>query len=262
MGLTEEQIAKRRGMLTASRVAPLMTGDKEKIMRMYREMIGEEAEEDLSNVWPVQLGSATEELNLRWYEKKNGVELAHSGHVIPSPHVNWAVATLDGYDRTLKCPVEAKHVGGREPMETIIDRYQPQMQFQMWVMESKMCALSVIMGASEPIVEYIDRDDAYIAEMAKRGEEFMLCVTLRRPPVDLEPVPPPADATKVIDMAGNNYWAADAADWLETQEAAVKNKDREKALKAMVPADAKKCFGYGVRITRDRAGRLSLRRDE
>jgi hypothetical protein len=132
----------------------------------------------------------------------------------------------------------------------------------MFVTGAEQCALSIILGANEPIVEYIDRDDAYIAEMVKRGEEFMLCVALRRPPVDLEPVPPPADATKIIDMTGNNYWAADASDWLETQDAAVKNKDREKALKAMMPADAKKCFGYGVRITRDRAGRLSLRRDE
>jgi predicted phage-related endonuclease len=239
-----------------------MTGDKEKIMRLYREMIGEEVEEDLSNVWPVQLGSATEQLNLDWYEKKVGYLLTRRGEVVVHPHFDWAAATLDGYDPVIKAVVETKHVGGREPMETIIDRYQPQMQWQMFVTFNPQCAISVIMGANEPIVEYIDRDDAYIAEMVKRGEQFMLCVALRRPPVDLGPVPPPADATKIIDMAGNNYWAADAADWLETQDAAVKNKDREKALKAMVPADAKKCFGYGVRITRDRAGRLSLRRDE
>ena len=32
-----------------------------------------------------------------------------------------------------------------------------------------------------------------------------------------------------------------------------------KILKSLVPSDAKKCFGYDVQITRDRAGRLSLR---
>jgi hypothetical protein len=132
----------------------------------------------------------------------------------------------------------------------------------MFVTGAEQCALSIILGANEPIVEYIDRDDAYIAEMVKRGEQFMLCVALRRPPVDLEPVPPPADATKIIDMAGNNEWADKAEMWIGTKRSADLNKDCEKVLKAMVPADAKKCFGYGVRITRDRAGRLSLRRDE
>ena len=226
-------------------------------------MIGEEAEEDLSDVWAVQLGSATEELNLRWYEKKNKVELAHWGHVIPSPHVDWAAATLDGYDRTLKCPVEAKHVGGREPLEVIIDRYQPQMQFQMWVMNSKQCALSVIMGANEPIVEYIDRDEEYIKEMVTRAEAFMMCVQMKMPPFPLEPAPPPqADPTKIVDMSGDNTWGTAAFEWLTTKDAAVTNKDSEKILKSKVGGDVKKAFGYGVRITRDRAGRLSLREDK
>jgi predicted phage-related endonuclease len=262
MGLTKEQIDQRKGRLTASRVACLMTGDKEKIMQLYLEMTNQAEPENLDHIWPVRLGEATESLSLEWYERKSGCVLSRRGEVISHSTHNWAAATLDGWDPILGCPCECKHCGGREPLEVLIDRYQPQCQWQMFVSGAQQCALSVIMGANEPIVEYIDRDDAYIAEMVKRGEQFMLCVALRRPPVDLEPVPPPADATKIIDMAGNNYWAADAADWLETQDAAVKNKDREKALKAMVPVDAKKCFGYGVRITRDRAGRLSLRRDE
>jgi predicted phage-related endonuclease len=262
MGLTKEQIDKRKGRLTASRVACLMTGDTEKIMRLYREMIGEEIEEDLSDVWPVQLGSATEQLNLDWYEKKVGYLLTRRGEVVVHPHFDWAAATLDGYDQVIKAVVETKHVGGREPMETIIDRYQPQMQWQMFVTFNPQCAISVIMGANEPIVEYIDRDDAYIAEMVKRGEEFMLCVALRRPPVDLEPVPPPADATKIIDMTGNVGWLRSAEIWIQSYQAAQTAKEQEKVLKAMMPEDAKKCFGYGVRITRDRAGRLSLRRDE
>jgi hypothetical protein len=132
----------------------------------------------------------------------------------------------------------------------------------MFVSGAQQCALSVIMGANEPIVEYIERDDAYIAEMVERGEQFMLCVALRRPPVDLEPVPPPADATKIIDMTGNVGWLRSAEIWIQSYQAAQTAKEQEKVLKAMMPEDAKKCFGYGVRITRDRAGRLSLRRDE
>jgi predicted phage-related endonuclease len=95
--LTKEQIDKRRGRMTASRVSALMTGDKEKIMRLYREMIGEEVEEDLSNVWPVQLGSATEQLNLDWFQKKNGLLVTRRGEVVVHPQHDWAAATLDGW---------------------------------------------------------------------------------------------------------------------------------------------------------------------
>lgn len=256
--LTDTQIKARTGKLTASRVACLMTGDAAKIMQLYLEMIGEGEPEDLSHVWPVQLGSATEALNLDWFEMKNG-PLTRRGDVVVHSKHPWAAATLDAWSPDLRCPVETKHVGGREPLGVIIDRYQPQMQWQMEVTGAEQCALSVIMGASEPIVEFIPRDEDYAAEMVVRGKQFMDCVAARRPPVALDPVAPPADASKVYDMGSNNRWVDASFTWIGNKDSAQRAKDAEKVLKEIVPADAKKCFGNGVQITRDRAGRLSLR---
>ena len=115
------------------------------------------------------------------------------------------------------------------------------------------------MGASPPIVEMVERDDAYIAEMLARGRQFMHCVVARRPPVHLPAVPPPIDAHAVYDMVQNNTWAHHAHVWLTTRAQAEACKDAEKTLKFIVPPDAKKCHGHGIQITRDRAGRLSLR---
>lgn len=257
--LTAEQIAARKGKLTASRIACLMTGDAEKIMRLWREMTDQEVDEDLSDVWPVRLGEVTEALNVEWYERKSGYQLTRRGEVVDHSWHLWAAATLDAWDPELACPVECKHVGGREPLEVIIDRYQPQMQWQMECTNAAACALSVIMGANAPVVEYIPRDADYAAEMVKRGMQFMFFVSRREPPVILDAVAAPGDASKVQDMTGNNAWAALASDWLQTKESVEDAKHAEKVLKSMVPADAKKCFGYGVQITRDRAGRLSLR---
>ena len=258
--LTKAQIDARAGKLTASRVACLMKGDAAAIMQLYLEMIGEAAAENLDHVWPVRLGSATEQLNLDWYEMKNG-PITRRGEVVVHAQHPWAAATLDGWHDELGCCIEVKHVGGREPLEVVIERYQPQMQWQMEVTGATLCALSVIMGANEPVVEYIDRDDNYAAEMVRRGKQFMDCVAARRAPVALEPVAAPIDASKVYDMTGNNLWAVSAVDWLANKAAAAACKDDEKSLKVIVPPDAKKCFGHGVRITRDRAGRLSLRED-
>jgi predicted phage-related endonuclease len=258
--LTADQIEKRKGKLTASRVACLMTGNAEQILQLYEEMIGARPEEDLSQVWAVRLGESTEALQLEWYQLKNPHLLGRQGEVVVHPQHEWAACTLDGWDFELQCPVEVKHVGGREPLEVVIDRYQPQLQWQMEVSGAKQCALSVIMGASEPIIEYIDRDAEYAHEMVHRGAQFMRHVNKRIPPVILEAIAPPDhSAMRTVDMNGNNAWANSAVRWLDTRQQAQGNKDAEKVLKSMVPGDAKKCHGHGVQITRDRAGRLSLR---
>lgn len=258
MSLSIEQLAARKGKLTASRVACLMTGDADKIMQLYLEMTDQAMPENLDHVWPVQLGSATEELQLDWFEMKNG-PLSRRGEVVVHMRHSWAAATLDAWHDELACPVECKHVGGREPLEVIVDRYQPQIQWQMEVTAASECALSVIMGANEPVVEFISFDRAYAAEMVARGAQFMEFVRKRKPPIALAPVAPPCDPTKIIDMTGNNLWSASAADWLSSKDAADTCKEAEKLLKSIVPADAKKCHGHAVQITRDRAGRLSLR---
>ena len=259
--LTAEQIAARTGKLTASRIACLMRGDKAAIMRLYREMVGNEPAEDLSGIWPVQLGACTEKLNLDWFEAKHGV-LTRRGEVVRHPSLPWAAATLDAWSPSLACPVETKHVGGREPLDTIIERYQPQCQWQMEVTRASRCALSIIQGADEPIREFINVAPDYIAEMVRRGAQFMECIAQRTPPVVLDPAPAPVDATRDHDMAGNNAWANYAAVWLEHEGHVTVAKEAEKLLKTAVPADARTCFGHGVRITRDRAGRLSLRKLE
>lgn len=260
--LTEAQLQARDGRLTASRVACLMAGDEAKVMNLWREMVGDPSfvPDDLSGVWPVRLGEATEAVNLLWYERKVG-PLTRRGEVVCHPLHDWAACTLDGFDPTLPGPVEAKHVGGREPLERVIERYMPQLHWQMLCTDTAAAALSVIEGASEPVVERVALDAAYAAELWQRAEAFMECVRNLTPPVALAPVAAPVKAVRVIDMSGSNEWGDHAATWLETNASAKKAAAAEKSLKALVPADAAKAFGAGVAINRDRAGRLSLRKD-
>jgi predicted phage-related endonuclease len=260
--LTRAQHIERRSRLGGSDMAALMTGNAERILRLYAEKIGEIEPENLSHVWPVRLGECTEQLSLDWYSEKNKVVVSRRGEVAAHWIYPWAAVTLDGWDETLACPIEAKHCGGHEPIEVIIDRYQPQCQ---WIMEctgASQCGLSVIMGAREPVVEYIERDEDYAEEEVRRGGQFWRCVVARTPPVALPAVPAPVDASKVYDMTSNNHWADQAIEWLSMKPMAVRADDAQKVLKSLVPADAKRCFGHGVQITRDRAGRLSLREME
>lgn len=260
MSLTPAQLAAREGRLTASRVACLMTGDEAKIYDLWLEMVGDPryVAEDLSGVWPVQLGSVTEALNLAWYELKHG-PVTRQGEVVCHPLHDWAACTLDGWDASLPGPVECKHVGGYEAIAKVVERYQPQLHWQMIVTGSYAAALSIIEGAREPVVQIVPFDSDYGAELWRRAEAFMACVESLTPPVALAPVAGPVKAEKVIDMTGANEWASHAADWLANAAAAKTAAKAEKDLKALVPADAAKAHGHGIQITRDRAGRLSLK---
>lgn len=261
MSLSPSQLAARDGRLTASRVACLMAGDDTAILNLWRELVGDPdfVPDDLRHVWPVRLGECTEPLTLDWYAERTGRPVTRRGEVAIHPEANWAAATLDGWDEGLPGPVEAKHVGGREPIERIIERYQPQVQWQIIVTGAERAALSVIEAANEPVVEIIERDAAYAAELWRRAEAFMACVWSLTPPVAMPAVAPPVRSERVVDMRGSNEWGSEASVWLEHKDAAKRAGAAEKALKGLVPADALKAHGAGVIITRDKAGRLSLR---
>ena len=259
--LSPEQIKARAGRLTASRVGVLMSADASAIFSLWLEMTSDPrfTPEDLSQVWAVRLGECTEPLALDWYAMK-GNPVSRRGEVAIHPVENWCAATLDGWDDILQCPIECKCVGGREPLEVIIDRYSPQLHWQMFVTNAKMCALSVIFGGNQPIVEYIDADADYILELVSRGRQFMSFVERRIPPVILPPAPSPIIALKIVDMDDDPAWKQAAEQWLQSFGAAQTARDSEKILKSLMPEDAIKATGAGVQITRDRVGRLSLRK--
>lgn len=256
MALSAEQLKARENKLTASMVKVLMTGTAEELISLWKQILGMEEGPDLSGIWPVRLGEATEALNLAWYERKHG-KLKRVGEVVIGDP-NWMAATLDGWDNYRKCPIECKHVGGREPLETIIARYMPQCHWQMMVTGAKECALSVIMGANEPIVEYIPYNPEYAKELMTRATAFMLCVETLNPPAALPAVEPPPLPIKEYDMTGNDTWRGLADRWIQSYGAAALAESAAKAIKTLTPADAQKAFGHGICVVRNRAGALRL----
>ena len=262
MALTEVQKLARQGKLTASRVACLMVGDKAKIIQLWREMCGDPAyeEENLDAIWAVQLGSVTEPLNLDFYTKSTGRSLSRRGEVVNHPLYDWAAATLDGYDDVLPGPIEAKHTGGFEKFETVVQRYMPQTHWQMECTQSKRCVLSVIEGARKPRIEIIEYNKEYADELMARALRFMECVWDMREPVEMEPrTLERISALKDYSMVGNNHWAAWANEWLANKDAATKFDEAEKGLRGLIANDARTCTGYGVVARRDRANRVSIR---
>jgi hypothetical protein len=262
MTFSPEQQEERRKYLNASEVRPLMTSDPEGLMYLWRIKTGREAPENLDWVWPVGVGQRTEDYQLDWREQHGGICISRrQQRVFHSLHPQFA-ATLDGWHDMVDCHVEVKHVNGREPVEVVIDRYMPQLHFQMMCCNTRQCALGIAKCLEDPLpFEFIELDDGYGSELLTRALRFWEHVKRDTPPVALPPVPPPVSKWHDYDMRGNDSWRRNAETWLQTRGAVEACKDAEKTLKSLVPEDARKCFGNGVRITRGPAGRLSLRID-
>ena len=85
-----------------------MGDDKANLIRLWREKRGEVEPEDLSNNLAVQLGTVTEELNRRWYERNTGHTVKDVQKRIQHPVNKWMAATLDGLVEQTAAVFEAK----------------------------------------------------------------------------------------------------------------------------------------------------------
>lgn len=96
MALSDEQKAFRRQGIGGSDANIIMGGDREKILRLWREKRGEIEPEDLSDVLPVQMGVWTEPFNIMWFEKQTGKTVTGNGEQRKSEEYPWMLCTLDG----------------------------------------------------------------------------------------------------------------------------------------------------------------------
>lgn len=96
MSLTPEQKAFRRQGIGGSDANIIMSGDADRILRLWREKRGEIEPEDLSNVLPVRMGSFTEAFNIQWFEEQTGKIVTNNGNQRKSSEYPFMLCTLDG----------------------------------------------------------------------------------------------------------------------------------------------------------------------
>jgi predicted phage-related endonuclease len=260
--LTKGQLAERRKGIGASDAAKIIAGDWH---QLWLEKTGRAEGEDLTWVFPVQLGSVTEALNLLFYGHNTGHEVTRCGEAVISKDHPFLRCTLDGFDAAEGAVVECKHVNGFSKIEAVKERYTPQVIHQMICTGVRKGVLSVIIGTSEPVLEAIEYDDFFANEYISKAKEFWGFVERDEEPtlgkaMEVAPIAP--EKMRTVDMTGSNEWAAGAADWLANKDAAKKFEGAQKALKDMVEADVCKASGHGLTITRSKAGSLLFKGDK
>ncbi|MDP9086764.1 MAG: YqaJ viral recombinase family protein, partial [Pseudomonadota bacterium] len=124
----------------------LLSGDPDRILRLWQLKRQEIPEEDLSDRLQVALGSWTEPFNRQWYEKLTGQVVIDAGRSISCKRHPWRRCLLDGIVEDTNAVFEAKHTGAFVKSEEVLERYMPQLQHNMAVAECETAVLSVIFG--------------------------------------------------------------------------------------------------------------------
>jgi hypothetical protein len=262
LGLSAEAIAARRHSIGGSDANTIMSGNTDRIIRLWREKRGELPGEDLSDNLAVQMGSFTEALNAAWFEKQTGHFVVQRGTVMRNPQSDVPMsATLDGLVERpgeVMGVFEAKHCGTRNTDAELFARYVPQLTHNCLCAGLGRAFLSVFKGNGDWVMFEYALDQSYAAALMQAEIAFWDCVQSGEPPHPLPldvPIPKPVGVVE-YDMSASNAWTMHAADFQETALAADRHEQARKELKLLVPTDASKAFGHGIEIRRAKNGSL------
>ena len=139
----ESKHSSRRYFIGGSDARIIMGDDQAALVRLWKEKRGEVEPQVLSGDLLVQLGTVTEHLNRRWYEKSAGNVLTEvQQRVFHSVH-RWMAATLDGRIEAIGAVFEAKFtLPWNFSEEAAAEKHMAQLQHNMWVTASRTAALS------------------------------------------------------------------------------------------------------------------------
>jgi predicted phage-related endonuclease len=256
----DEGLERRRQFIGGSDANVILSGNPDRLTKLWLEKRGEKPVEDLSDRLPVILGCWTEAFNRQWFEQLTGSRVDRCGEVVVCGVHGWRRASLDGIIEATGTIWEAKHTSAFAKSEEVVERYMPQLQHNMAVTGYQQASLSVIFGNHKYEIFEIAADWLYQIELLDAEQHFWECVQTGEMPVAIEPPPAPRPiGTREICLEGNNAWASAAFDWLEHRAAAKSHSAACASIKGLVDDDVSRAFGHGIEAKRSKSGAITIR---
>jgi len=183
--------------ISSSDARAIASGDYYDLEKLWEQKI-EHIKDDLSNVFPVQLGLATEYFHTSWLNKQltrnNVIGYGHQhklmyeqAHCVvesdSTSHPFTLASTIDiAYsDVPINHPndsiksislVELKHTGEYSNLDKVIENYYAQLQHHMYVWGTHEIMISAIFGNKRQQHDIVKRDDNFLADYMKRAMEL------------------------------------------------------------------------------------------
>ena len=252
----------RKGFIGGSDMRRIMDGQW---VDLWEEKLGLVEPEDLSDNLAVQLGTHTEDFNIKWFEKNFNTITGNHQQEYRMQYENAPLkATIDGVTNDGTAVVECKHTYERNTMEGCLKMYMPQIQFYLWVSVHDGCYLSVIFGNRRWECVYVQKDWDYIKKMQVMVKEFWQCVQDNtRPFGDNLAEPVSIDNIKVDglvrrDASSDNEFISRCHDYIQHETNAKLFESAKSDLKAMVGDDEREVYCDLLSIKRDKRGSLRV----
>jgi predicted phage-related endonuclease len=239
----------------------IMGNDEAALIQLWREKRGEVEAGDLFDNLIVQLGTVTEDLNRRWYERNTGHSITDVQRRIRHPVHRWMAATLDGRIDPGGSVFEGKFMlPWSFSEEAAAEKHMAQLQHNMWVVAARSAALSIITGGGKWVEITIYADPLYQHLLLTAEKKFWRSVQSGEEPrlFGVEPPRPRLAAVRSVDMNASNAWATFSATYRQTRQAHLAHEDAKVELKKLVPEDAKEAIGHGLRAKRSKSGAISF----
>lgn len=259
-GLTEAQRAFRKNAIGGSDSNIILSGDSERILKLWRLKRGEVEPDNLDDVLPVQMGNVTEDFNRYWFTRRTGIAIERAGEEMLSFEYPFMSGTFDGITvQSEPAYFDAKHVNAFANEAETLAKYTPQLHHNMIVLGYDHAVLSTFYGTLTWKASWIDFDPIYAAALIDAETHFWDCVQSGEPPVAIAAIEAPVASVKIVDMTGKNSWSASAADWLANKAGAKKFDDATKAIKELIEADVQEASGHGIVVKRSKSDSLSIK---
>lgn len=259
--ISVSQLHDRRSFIGGSDARIIMGEDEDKLIRLWSEKRGDAAPKDLSDVLVVQLGTVTEDLNRRWFERNTGHSVKDIQRWIQHPIHKWMGATLDGRVYQTGAVFEAKFMlPWTFSEEMAAEKHMAQLQHNMWVANARTANLSIITGGGKWVELTIPADPLYQHLLLTAEKKFWRCVQNGEPPrlFGVEAPRVRLEAARVVDMSASNSWAELASIYQRTRAAYHEHEDAKSNLKKLMPEDVKEAVGHGIRAKRSKSGAISF----
>lgn len=280
--LSPEALAQRRLGIGGSDARIVVHGEPAERYALWKDKIGEAKPKKIMSDWNYALRMATETLQLDWYEHCNpGARVHNRGSVLVSEDYPFMRCTLDGVLKPTNVPINAKHVSRwtKEAREWCIEHYTPQVTHEAIVCEADYGLLSLLHGEKEPEIIRIDVDPIYAEHLIARERDFWRRVEERTPPEDCAELDAPKTAVKVerlrhltidgepgspawVEMVRRNQWVPELVtlfgDFSRTHAAAAVHAITRENIKKLLPDDVGEVEHALARVTRNRAGSVTI----
>jgi len=259
----------RKGFVGGSDMRRIMDGDW---VSLWEQKTGRTESDDLSNNIAVQLGSFTEDFNLKWFLYQELDPFKDQLEKQREFTMNWegvpCKGTVDACIFGTEEIIEAKHTYDRNTMENCIKMYMPQIQFYLWISIKDGCYLSVIFGNNRWESVYIKKDWDYIHKMQVHLKEFWRHVTEDTRPFGDDQIPPVSidkilvDGMTRRDASSDNEFISRCHDYMEQEQGAKLFESAKADLKAMVADNEREVYCDLLTIKRDKRGSLRIKTKE